>query len=97
MNLPKAKLDLAPYDERADNIFPSVILTLISIIQGVSFYVLMDNTFKLILAGEPIAPILPYCFLSLTNLVLVAFEYIYGLLDYLQEQFPFSIYLSYFV
>jgi len=77
MNLPKVKLDLAEFDKRADGVFPSAILTLISIIQGVSFYILADNTFKLVEKGVPIASVLPYSILSLTNLVIVAFEYIW--------------------
>jgi len=77
MNLPKVKLDIADFDKRADSVFPSAILTLISIIQGVSFYILADNTFKLIEKGEPTASVLPHSILSLANLVIVAFEYIW--------------------
>ncbi len=77
MNLPKVKFNLTDLDKKADEVFPSAILTLISIIQGVSFYILADNTSKLIEKGKPIASVLLYSILSLTDLVIVAFEYIW--------------------
>ncbi len=66
-----------PYDKRADNVFPSAILTLVSIIQGVAFYVLMDNTSKIINNSSINFEILIRILLSLFSLIIVAFEYIW--------------------
>ncbi len=70
----RSNFDPQSYRKNVDSLFPGGILTLISIIQGVAFGILVSNLFPL--EKENLWPIL-YSTISIINLSIVVYEYMW--------------------
>jgi len=74
----KIQIDSTEYINRINKNFPSTILTLINIIQGVAFFILVTKTFKNFIQFDPTSicyTCIPYILIILGNLIIVSFEY----------------------